>query len=60
MTMIPHTQYERLMLLEELERGEKVVLPVSYEHAEVMLRVASMYIQEHHTATMAALTKDYS
>lgn len=58
--MIPHTDYERLMLLEELERGEKVVLPVSYEHAEVMLRVASFYIQQHHQATMAALTKDYT
>lgn len=58
--MIPHTQYERLMLLEELERGEKVVLPVSYEHAEVMLRVASHYIREHHQATMDALTKDYT
>lgn len=58
--MIPHTDYERLMLLEELERGEKVVLPVSYEHAEVMLRVASYYIQQHHKATMDALTKEYT
>ena len=58
--MIPYTEYEKLALLEELERGDKVVLPVSYEHAEVMLRVASMYIQEHHQTTMAALTKDYS
>lgn len=58
--MIPYTDHERLLLLDELERGEKVVLPVSYEHAEVMLRVASFYIQEHHKATMDALTKDYT
>lgn len=60
MTMIPHTPTERLMLLEELERGEKVVLPVSYEHAEVMLRVASNYIRDYHQSTMDALTREYS
>jgi len=45
--MIPYTDYEKLLLLEELERGEKVILPVSLEHAECMLRVAQLYINEH-------------
>jgi len=45
--MIPHTEWERLALLKELELGEKVVLPVSLEHAECMLRVAQLYINEH-------------
>jgi hypothetical protein len=45
--MIPHTVYERSMLLEEVERGEKVVIPVNIEHAEFMLKVAQAYINEH-------------
>ena len=60
MTMIPHTPTERLILLEELERGDKVVIPVSYEHAVAMLNVASHYIREQHQATFNALKDDYS
>lgn len=60
MTMIPHTPYERLMLLEELERGEKIVLPVSIEHAEFMIKVARFYIDQQHQETMKALTKGHS
>jgi hypothetical protein len=44
--MIPHTVYERSMLLEEVERGEKVVIPVSLEHAEFMIKVAQAYINQ--------------
>jgi len=46
--MIPHTQYERLILLEEIERGDKVVIPTSMEHARFMLRVAQFYIDQQH------------
>jgi hypothetical protein len=46
MTMIPHTVYERSLLLEEIERGERVVLPVSLEHAEFMIMVAQAYINQ--------------
>lgn len=53
--MIPHTVYERSILLEELERGEKVVLPVSLEHAECMLRIAQLYINEHRQAMLDIL-----
>ena len=60
MTMIPHTPTERLMLLEEIERGDKVVLPVSMEHAKFMLIVAQNYIDQQHQATFDALKKDYS
>ena len=45
--MIPHTVYERSMLLEEVERGEKVVIPVSLEHAEFMIKVAQDYIAQN-------------
>ena len=58
--MIPHTDWERLELLKEIERGDKVVLPVSYEHAVFMLKVAQHYIAEQHNATWTALTKDYT
>ena len=58
--MIPHTDTERLILLDEIERGDKVVLPVSIEHAEFMLRVAQFYIDQQHQNTMKALKHDYS
>ncbi len=58
--MIPHTTAERLALLEELERGEKIVIPVSYEHAAFMLKIATMYIEEQHQQTFNALKHDYS
>lgn len=58
--MIPYTDYEKLLLLEEIERGDKVVIPVSYEHAVFMLKVAQNYIAEQHQATWTALTKDYT
>jgi hypothetical protein len=44
--MIPHTDWERLELLKEIERGEKVVVPVSLEHAEFMIMVAQAYINQ--------------
>ena len=53
--MIPHTVYERSMLLEEVERGEKVVIPVSVEHAEFMIKVAQDYIDNHKQQMWAAL-----
>lgn len=50
--MIPYTEYERLALLEEIQRGDKVVLPQSMEHARFMLMVAQAYINENHNALM--------
>jgi len=58
--MIPHTDWERLALLKEIECGDKIVIPVSYEHAVNMLKVAQFYIAEQHQATWTALTKDYT
>ncbi len=58
--MIPHTPTERLILLEEIERGEKVVIPTSIEHAEFMLRVAQFYINQHQESMMKELKKDHS
>jgi hypothetical protein len=50
--MIPHTKYERLALLKEIECGDKVVLPTSMEHAKFMLMVAQAYINERHQSLM--------
>lgn len=58
--MIPYTHTERLILLDEIERGEKVVLPVSIEHAEFMIRVASFYIDQEHQKTIKVLKADHN
>jgi len=57
--MIPYTDTERLILLDEIERGDKVVIPVSIEHAEFMLRIAQFYIDQQHSKTFNALKEDY-
>jgi hypothetical protein len=57
MTMIPHTDWERLELLNELERGDKVVIPTSIEHARFMLMVAQAYIKDHQTEMMEVLKR---
>jgi hypothetical protein len=44
--------HEKLILLEELHRGDKVVLPSSMEHAKFMLMVAQQYIKAHHQSLM--------
>jgi hypothetical protein len=44
--MIPHTEWERLALLKEIECGDRVVVPVSLEHAEFMIKVAQAYINQ--------------
>jgi hypothetical protein len=44
--MIPYTDYECRLLLEELERGEKIIIPSSLEHAENMIKVAQGYINQ--------------
>jgi len=59
MTMIPHTVYERSLLLEEIERGERVVLPVSLEHAEFMIMVAQAYINQSKQEMWDTLKKEY-
>ena len=46
--MIPYTDYECRLKLDELHRGDCVVLPTSMEHATAMLRVAQFYISHQH------------
>ena len=58
--MIPHTPTERLIILDELERGDRVVIPTSIDHARAMIQVAQFYIDQQHQETLKALTKDYS
>ncbi len=55
--MIPYTDYEKILLLEEIERGEKVVIPISLEHAEFMIKVAQDYIENHKRQMMEILKK---
>jgi len=57
--MIPHTVYERSLLLEEVERGERVVIPISMEHAEFMLKVAQDYIDQHRQRLVDTLTGNF-
>ena len=57
--MIPYTVYERSLLLEEVERGEKVVIPVSVEHAEFMIKVAQDYIAKNKQEMWDTLKKEY-
>lgn len=57
--MIPHTVYERSLLLEEIERGEKVVIPTSIEHAEFMIKVAQHYIDQQHRTMMQTLRQEW-
>ena len=45
--MIPYTDHECRLVLDELGRGEKIIRPSSLEHAEFMLKVAQEYIDEH-------------
>jgi hypothetical protein len=58
--MIPYTDYEKLLLLKEIECGDKVVIPTSIEHAEFMLKVAQSYIDQHHNDLIDELKKDHS
>jgi hypothetical protein len=58
--MIPYTDYECRLALDELYRGDKVVIPSSLEHAEFMVRIAQFYIDQHHREMLDTLAKDYS
>ena len=58
--MIPYTDHECRLLLDELYQGDKVVIPSSIEHAKFMIQVAQSYIDQQHQATVDALKKDYS
>lgn len=58
--MIPYTTSERLALLEELERGEKIVLPVNEDHAYQMLFIAQCYINDRKQETFDALAKEHN
>lgn len=57
--MIPYTDYEKLALLEEIQTGVKVVLPVDIEHAKFMLMVAQQYINACHQETFDILKAEF-
>ena len=57
--MIPYSDHECRLLLDELERGEKVIIPSSIEHAEWMIKVAQGYINQCHQETIDMLSKEY-
>ena len=56
--MIPYTDYECRLALDELYRGDKVVIPSSIEHARFMLMVAQTYINDDKQRMMSYLTQD--
>ena len=57
--MIPWTDHECRLALDELYRGDKVVRPSSLEHAEFMIQVAQAYIEQHKQDMFDALKKVY-
>jgi hypothetical protein len=59
MTTIPHTEWERLALLKEIECGDKVVIPTSVEHAKFMIMVAEAYINQDKQEMWDTLKKEY-
>lgn len=57
--MIPYTDYECRLALDELYRGDKVVIPSSIEHAQFMKMVAENYIRQCYQETIDLLKKEY-
>ena len=57
--MIPYTEHELNLVLEEIYRGDKIVIPSSIEHAEFMIQVAQNYIDNQHKKTFNALKADH-
>lgn len=56
--MIPYTDHECRLALDELYRGDKVVIPHDLEHAKFMLMVAQNYINDHKKRMMDYLKDD--
>ena len=57
--MIQYTDWQCRHKLEELYGGYAVVLPVSEDHARMMIRVAEYYLEQQRLETFRALAKDY-
>jgi hypothetical protein len=55
--MIPWTDYECRLALDEIYRGDKIVIPSSIEHAEYMIKVAQDYINQQHQEMIEVLSK---
>ena len=55
--MIPWTDYECRLALDEIYRGDKIVIPSSIEHAEYMIKVAQDYIDQHQQEMIEVLSK---
>lgn len=56
--MIPYTDHECRLVLDELYRGDKVVIPSSVEHAEFMIKVAQTYIKDDKQRMWSTLGHD--
>lgn len=44
--MIPYTDHECRLVLDEIYCGDKIVIPSSDEHARNMIKVAQTYLNE--------------
>lgn len=56
--MIEYTEWEKLALLEEIQRGDKVVIPNDIDHARFMLMVAQAYINDDKNRMISYLKHD--
>ena len=58
--MIPYTDYEYRLALEELYEGRKVVIPSSLEHAKFMKTVADNYIRQCNLELLNTIKGEYN
>lgn len=45
--MIPYTDHECRLVLDEIYRGDKIVVPSSLQHARFMIEVAEEWIKKN-------------
>jgi hypothetical protein len=57
--VIPYTDYELELKLQELYEGRSFVLPSSEDHAYQMLFIAQCYLNDRKQETFDALAKEY-
>jgi len=58
--VIPYTDYECRLALDELYRGDKVVIPSSLEHAKFMKMVADNYIRQRNLELLDTIKGEHN
>lgn len=57
--MIPFTDHECRLKLDEIYRGDCIIVPSSYEHALNILQVTHTYVNNQQQATIDLLKKEH-